>query len=276
MEQFAACSFKFFVHSGLRAEERQLFELDVHERGSFQHEVLARFHERLQAENKRWRDITPGEARQRMGGIVAEMARSFRDGLMEASAQSRFSARILAGALQDFAAAVVQWMSQYEFDPWEVELGFGTDDARLPSWELDLGGERRLLFRGIIDRIDLCRAGGKDEALAVVVDYKSGARKLDKVKMAHGLQLQLAAYLSVLRHLADPKKIFGAARLIRPAFFTSICAANSSAAKPGPTSCASGRRCGSRATSTRGALTWRPCAIWTTAACPRARNSNSG
>ena len=57
LEEFAACSFKFFVHSGLRAEERQRFELDVRERGSFQHEVLARFHQDLQQENKKWRDI---------------------------------------------------------------------------------------------------------------------------------------------------------------------------------------------------------------------------
>ncbi len=219
LEQFAACSFQFFVHSGLRAEERQFFELDVKERGSFQHEALARFHQQLQSENKRWRDITPGEARQRMGAIVAAMAPSFRDGLMESSAQSRFSARILAGSLQDFVAAMVEWMGQYEFDPWEAELGFGMADGPLPAWELDLGGGRRLLFRGIIDRIDLCRPDGGDEALAVVVDYKSGARKLDKVKMAHGLQLQLAAYLSVLRHLADPEKIFGAVRLIPAGVF---------------------------------------------------------
>ena len=219
LEQFAACSFQFFVHSGLRAEERQFFELDVKERGSFQHEALARFHQQLRSENKRWRDITPGEARQRMGAIVAGMAPNFRDGLMNSSAQSRFSARILAGTLQDFVAAMVEWMSQYQFDPWEAELGFGMADGPLPAWELDLGGGRRLLFRGIIDRIDLCRPGGGDEALAVVVDYKSGARKLDKVKMAHGLQLQLAAYLSVLRHLADAKKIFGAARLIPAGVF---------------------------------------------------------
>src|SRR5208283_4802234 len=82
LEQFAACSFKFFVHSGLRAEERQFFELDVRERGSFQHEALARFHQELQAEKKRWRDITPDEARRRMGEIVANIAPSFRDGLM--------------------------------------------------------------------------------------------------------------------------------------------------------------------------------------------------
>jgi ATP-dependent helicase/nuclease subunit B len=219
LEQFAACAFQFFVHSGLRAEERQFFELDVKERGSFQHEALARFHQQLQSENKRWRDITPGDARQRMGRIVAEMTPSFRDGLMDSSAQSRFSARVLAGSLQDFAAAMVQWMSQYQFDPREAELGFGMAGAGLPAWELDLGGGRRLLFRGIIDRIDLCRPGAGDEALAVVVDYKSGARKLDRVKMAHGLQLQLAAYLSVLRHLADPQKIFGAARLIPAGVF---------------------------------------------------------
>ena len=47
MEQFAACPFKFFVHSGLRAETRKRFELDIKEQGSFQHDVLAMFHEQL-------------------------------------------------------------------------------------------------------------------------------------------------------------------------------------------------------------------------------------
>ena len=219
LEEFAACSFKFFVHSGLRAEERQFFELDVKERGSFQHEALARFHQQLQAENKRWRDITPENARERMGRIVAEMTPGFRDGLMHASERSRFSARYLAGTLQDFAAAMVQWMSQYQFDPQEAELGFGTTNKRLPAWEMDLGGGHRLLFTGVIDRIDLCQAGQKDAALAVVVDYKSGARKLDKVMMAHGLQLQLAAYLGVLRRLPDARQIFGVSRLIPAGVF---------------------------------------------------------
>jgi len=36
MEQFAACPFKFFVHSGMRAEERKLFELDIRDQGNFQ------------------------------------------------------------------------------------------------------------------------------------------------------------------------------------------------------------------------------------------------
>jgi ATP-dependent helicase/nuclease subunit B len=37
--------------------------------------------------------------------------------------------------------------------------------------------------------------------------------------MAHGLQLQLPAYLSVLRHLCDARKIFGVGRLVPAGVF---------------------------------------------------------
>src|SRR5439155_3177189 len=90
LEQFAACPFKFFVHSGLKAEERKLFELDVREQGSFQHDVLALFHQQLRQEKKRWRDITPQEARSRIARIANALVVSYHDGLLQATEQSRF------------------------------------------------------------------------------------------------------------------------------------------------------------------------------------------
>jgi ATP-dependent helicase/nuclease subunit B len=219
LEEFAACSFKFFVHSGLRAEERQRFELDVRERGSFQHEALALFHRQLRDENKNWRDITPAEARRRVKECVNQLLPQFHEGLLAAGAQSRFAARVLAESLQDFVAATVEWMAHYQFDPSQSELGFGAGDAKLPAWDLDLGSGRRLIFRGKIDRVDLCRGGGNDQALAVVIDYKSGALKLEDVLMANGLQLQLLAYLGVLRHLADARELFGVGRLVPAGVF---------------------------------------------------------
>jgi ATP-dependent helicase/nuclease subunit B len=95
-----------------------------------------------------------------------------------------------------------------------VELGFGTAEKLLPAWELDLGDGHKLAFRGIIDRIDLCPLPNNEEALAVVIDYKSSARQLDPVLLAHGLQLQLPAYLALLRQLSNPEKIFGVKRLV--------------------------------------------------------------
>jgi ATP-dependent helicase/nuclease subunit B len=53
----------------------------------------------------------------------------------------------------------------------------------------------------------------------VVVDYKSSQKQLDPLLMAHGLQLQLPAYLNVLRHWPNPGALFGVARLVPAGVF---------------------------------------------------------
>jgi ATP-dependent helicase/nuclease subunit B len=53
----------------------------------------------------------------------------------------------------------------------------------------------------------------------VVVDYKSSQKQLDPLLMQHGLQLQLPAYLNVLRHWPDPRGIFGVGRLVPAGVF---------------------------------------------------------
>ncbi|MDE3068740.1 MAG: PD-(D/E)XK nuclease family protein [Verrucomicrobiota bacterium] len=220
LEEFAQCPFKFFVRSGLRAKERKLFELDARERGSFQHEVLKMFHEQLAAEGRHWRDLTPPEARDRIAAIAAALQEDYRGGLLRDSAQTRFEARALAGALQDFVEVLVSWMrAQYEFDPAAAELDFGFEGSPAPAWELDLGDGRRLALRGRIDRIDLWRAPGGEEALAVVMDYKSGGRTLDEILVAHGVQLQLPAYLDALRHWGKPRGLLGVGRLVPAGVF---------------------------------------------------------
>jgi ATP-dependent helicase/nuclease subunit B len=222
LEEFAQCPFKFFVHSGLRAEERKVFELDARERGSFQHEVLKIFHEQLTAENKRWRDLKPPDARERVGQIAADLAPNYRDGLLRADEQNRFTARGLAEALQNFVETFVTWMrGQYEFDPVVAELDFGFDGSRAPAWEIDLGGGHKLSLHGRIDRVDLWRSlrTATDEAAVIVIDYKSSSKKLDKVLVEHGVQLQLLAYLNVLRHWKNPQEVFGVKQLIPAGVF---------------------------------------------------------
>ncbi len=219
LEQFAACPFKFFVNSGLGAQERELFELDARERGSFQHAVLARFHEQVRSQNKEWRDLKPAEASDLIGQIAAELATDYRYGLFHANDQSLFTAHSLTVALQKFISAIITWMQLYEFDPRAVELGFGEKDALLPAWEIDLGGGHRMAFRGKIDRVDLCRDQKQDEALCVVIDYKSGAKRVDPVLLANGIQLQLPAYLAALRQLDNPRPVFGVGRLVPAGVF---------------------------------------------------------
>ncbi len=219
MENFAACPFKFFVQSGLRAEERKLFELDVREQGTFQHDVLALFHDQLVTEGKRWRDVTPAEARGRIAASANAVAASFREGLLQANAQTRFMTRAMTESLQDFIEVVVTWMrQQYRFDPHLVEVPFGENEAQ-PAWTLDLGGGHQLQVYGRIDRVDLFRRPGTDEVLCVVIDYKSSQKQLDPLLMANGLQIQLLTYLNVLRDWPNPAALFGGSQLIPAGVF---------------------------------------------------------
>ncbi|MEI7732181.1 MAG: PD-(D/E)XK nuclease family protein [Verrucomicrobiota bacterium] len=218
IEQYGMCPFRYFAHSGMGTEERKQFELGVRETGTFQHEVLERFHLRLQAEGKKWRDLTPRQARELIGVIAGEVAQDFKGGLFGAGAKHQFAQAVFTQALQDFIEVVVGWMQQYAFDPMAVELEFGRGEGSLPAWELDLDEDRKLVFNGIIDRVDVCRTGD-DEACVVVIDYKSSSRKPDPVLLQHGIQMQLPAYLSVLRHLPEAAGRLGVAKLIPAGVF---------------------------------------------------------
>lgn len=219
LETFAECPFEFFVHYGLRADERALFETDPRQTGSFQHEILSLFHAQLKEENKRWRDITPQNARKRIADIGVELSRTFGEGLFEVDDRSRFMARGLIEQLQNLMATLVEWMRQYEFDPQAVELSFGLSPDDLPAWRVPLDGGKWLVLRGKIDRVDLWRPSEEEEALAVIIDYKSSGKKLDPIFMHYGMQLQLLAYLNALTQLREPKKIFGVNRIVPAGVF---------------------------------------------------------
>jgi ATP-dependent helicase/nuclease subunit B len=218
LESFAECPFAYFVRYGLRADERALFEADPRQTGSFQHEILRHFHEQLRDDKKRWRDITPQNARDRIAAIGREFSRTFGEGLFDADERSRFMARALIEQLQNLLAALVGWMRQYEFDPVQVELSFGFEKDELPALRLPLGHGKYLLLRGKIDRVDLWRANS-DEALAVIVDYKSSGKKIDPVFLHHGMQLQLLAYLNALVNFPEPEKHFGAKKILPAGVF---------------------------------------------------------
>ncbi len=219
LERFAECPFRFFVHTGLRAQERERFEADVRQMGSYQHAVLKEYHDRAVQEGRQWRDFTSAEARTRLRKMAQELAKTFADGVMLATEQSRFLTQTLTANLEDFIETTTTWLrAQYAFNPTAAELEFGPKGP-LPPWELPLANDRQLKFIGVIDRVDLWTSPEDDAALCVVMDYKSSARRVDPRLLANGVQLQLPAYLSVLRHLKDPQSAFGVQRLIPAGVF---------------------------------------------------------
>jgi ATP-dependent helicase/nuclease subunit B len=218
LEEFAACRFRFFIKVGLRAKERLRYEVDVRHTGTFQHEVLKAFHERVRAEFKSWHNITPATARNLIKEIANALLPVFKDGVLIATDRARVESGNLISALEDFIETIVGWMTQYEFEPAAVELQFG-DGGPLPPWELDLAGGRKLAFTGSVDRVDLWVDPATRTAHVVVMDYKSSARNVDATLLASGVQMQLFAYLSALRKVPQAAALFGAERVAAAGVF---------------------------------------------------------
>ncbi len=212
LEQFAACPFRFFVHSGLRCDEREEFQLDARRLGSFQHQVLEDFHHQIEAEGIRWRDLSPTTARNRIATLAKHVAQTFHHGIFLRTDEARFALENTIERLQEFIGIIIEWMEQYEFDPTAVELGFGGEQDTVGPWHVKLD-EGRLAFVGKIDRLDLHRAPNQIAAPTVVIDYKSSGKKLDPVLMHEGVQLQLLTYLNVIEKLPELAQHLGVERL---------------------------------------------------------------
>ncbi|MCS1409229.1 MAG: ATP-dependent helicase/deoxyribonuclease subunit B [Verrucomicrobia subdivision 3 bacterium] len=201
LEQFAACPFRFFVHSGLKAKERPQFQLDSKISGSFQHEVLAIFHKETQNQDRQWRDFKPGEARDLIKEIIETTAETFHHGIFQKTEKARFSLKSISERLQTFIEVLIKWMPQYEFDPKAAELAFVPQQPQKPigPWCMDLDNSARLALKGKIDRLDILPQAGNKTAAAVIIDYKSSGEKPDP----NGIQLQLFAYLTVVARLTE-------------------------------------------------------------------------
>jgi len=220
LETFAQCPFRFYARYGLRAEEREHYEPDVRERGTYQHDVLEEFHNRAMKLGG-WDKLDVDTARALVTDIADELRSSSAGGKMDHDEVTRFQADGLVLNLEKLITSIVGWMETYSFRPEVAELGFGLDgEEGLPAMEIDLGVHGLMLLRGRIDRVDLLPVDDDpDTALVAIADYKSSPKAVDQTLLANGLQLQLLSYLHVVKELPGLAERLGKKTLIPAGVF---------------------------------------------------------
>lgn len=200
LEKLAQCPFMFFVNKGLLARERVEFELGFREEGSFKHEVLRLYHDRVRERFGKWSEPSGEQARELIGEICDELSARFGGGLLEHDDRNRFRALAYKKSLQDFIEILTGWMKQNQFEPRFVELEFNARKGN--AWTIELEGGRKLLIEGRADRVDIGQIEG--ETYFVVYDYKTGPTQPNEVKIFNGAEQQLAGYLNALSQMAFP------------------------------------------------------------------------
>ena len=191
LESFAVCPYRHFVEQGLSPRPRKEWTLTPIDAGNFYHSALEGF-TRLLPTIPHWPKIDKKTCDAAVDQAAAPLFDQLLSGVMGDSARMRAQGEKYRRVLKRVAWTFTRGAKQSAFEPQNAEVRFGYPGG-IPPIELTLQDGRRVYVRGIIDRID--RYAGDEGIFLRVVDYKSGAEKLDPAKIFWGAQLQLLLYL---------------------------------------------------------------------------------
>jgi ATP-dependent helicase/nuclease subunit B len=202
LEVFATCPFKFFAAHILKLrDERE--GIDVRDEGDILHETLERFFkETVRPDKADWilvkdkakaKTLVLEKLDQVLRGHPFPGVKKFRKDLER---------RRLREILSDFIEKESEEESRRKTVPRYFEQAFGCGEGEPGSLEaLRFRGEdgEEVLIRGIIDRIDC----DPETGAAVVIDYKRGPHKADKLldHLEKGTELQIPIYLLAVEEL---------------------------------------------------------------------------
>ncbi len=201
LERFAACPFAHFAEYLLKLKPRVEPSLEPIDLGKICHAVLEKFVDTLARERRSLAELGEDEINERVDQISGEMLPELAGDMLLTEARNAYLYDWSRFHLHRSLRRQREAAGLGRYRPMRVELPFGMS-AGAAAVTLTTPKGRRVLLRGVIDRVDVAELA--DELLGVVIDYKlARERKMDWTKAYHGLSVQLVAYLLALQQVGQ-------------------------------------------------------------------------
>ena len=197
LEQFSSCAFAHFLKYGLLLQERARYEFSPADMGTVMHEALELFSRKMEKQRLSWRNLTEEQRNVLADEALEEITGDYGNTILHSSSRSEYQIQRIRRILRRTVWALQEQISRGSFTPEGAEVAFSM--GGLPSLEIALSEDERLLLKGRIDRLDVCREG--DRLYLRIIDYKTGNTAMDLTELSEGLQLQLAVYLNAAMEL---------------------------------------------------------------------------
>ena len=193
LEQYSSCPFSYYLKYGLKLNEKETFNLEAVDTGTFMHDVIDSFFARLDEQEINIKQITDKEIEEIVTDIIQDKLNLNKNYIYTVSAKYK----ILAGRLKKVVTTsmkyIVQSIKQSEFEVFGHEIEFGGKGQYKPiTVKTDDG--KRVEIIGKIDRVDILK--NPDGTYVRIIDYKSSIKNIDLNQVVSGLQLQLLTYLN--------------------------------------------------------------------------------
>ena len=193
LEQYSGCPFSYYLKYGLKLNDKETFNVEAVDTGSFMHDVIDNFFGIIEERNINLKEITDEELEKIVAEIVNEKLKLNRNYIFTTTEKYKVLSNRLQKVVTMSVKYIVQSLKQSEFEVFGHELEFGGDGQYKPITVITEDG-KKVEITGKIDRVDIMK--NPDGTYVRIIDYKSSVKNIDLNQVFYGLQLQLLTYLN--------------------------------------------------------------------------------
>ena len=195
IEKYAQCPFSYYVQYGLKAKDRKVYEFSAPDLGSFMHNILDDFTNKIRNEKISWSELNKERCKVIVNELVDKKLESDANSILNSTKKYRYFADRFKRTITKSVMVISEQMRKGNFEIFRNEFEFGGFKDGEPI-KIDLPSKETVYLVGRVDRIDTLDLDGN--TYIKIVDYKSGAKKFNLTEVYYGLQIQLLVYLDAL------------------------------------------------------------------------------
>ena len=202
LETYVGCAYQFFLQYGIQIAKREEYQMESNHIGTILHAVMQDFFEKVRAGEINLGQISEQDRDELVESLARNAAMEENETIFDSSFRSRHQLDVLIRIAKRSVGHLCRHLEEGKMRPAYFEEKFSPED-KLSYTTMQLSDGIQMELTGFIDRVDITET--EDAVYVKVLDYKSGAKDIDYVKMYEGKQLQLTVYMSVMLELLQRK-----------------------------------------------------------------------
>lgn len=195
LEQYRTCPFAFHIKYGLKIKEKEEFQIQSLNTGTFMHTVINNFFEELELMGITPKDLEDEKLEEIVQRIVDDLLKTSQYYIFSSTSKFKTLTRKLKKVTLESIKYIIYTLKNSSFKVYGHEIEFGNSSYFKPI-VLELEDGKKVQIEGKIDRLDVGKLD--DKTFIRIIDYKSKVQSLDMKKMEAGLQIQLITYLDAV------------------------------------------------------------------------------
>lgn len=193
LEQYVRCPFAFFVNYNLKAKERKIYKISNIDLGEIFHNVLEKVTAIILKNNLSFKELTQDEINNYTDICIDDIIKNLDKDIFFSSMSSKYILERIRRISKKSIWALCEHIKRGKFSIYGTEVSFG-GDSPLTGIIVEIDKNRKFVFTGRVDRIDIMDANGNK--YVKIIDYKSGNKKFDITDIYYGMEMQLIVYLN--------------------------------------------------------------------------------